>query len=145
MTKFKININRFVQLLDIFCFKISIWRINDKLIWRISKSNFSMTQLNFKFTPILTWRTTYINVTFLKCILLIRKKLKILTSYNTSRNNPIQPIFKLPKGGWKLVECLPIIIKKIGKFGIAEFYISPVTCQKFDINDWLFVETISLN
>ena len=54
---------------------------------------------------------------------------------NTSRNNPIRPIFKLPKGGRKLVECLPIIIKKIGKFGIAEFYISPATCQKFDIND----------
>src|SRR2546421_12409233 len=54
---------------------------------------------------------------------------------NTSRNNPIWPIFKLPKGGRKLVECLPIIIKKIGKFGIAEFYISPATCQKFDIND----------
>src|SRR5439155_17782654 len=53
----------------------------------------------------------------------------------TSRNNPIRPIFKLPKGGRKLVECLPIIIKKIGKFGIAEFYISPATCQKFDIND----------
>ena len=53
----------------------------------------------------------------------------------TSRNNPIQPIFKLPKGGRKLVECLPIIIKKISKFGIAEFYISPATCQKFDIND----------
>ena len=54
---------------------------------------------------------------------------------NTSRNNPIRPIFKLPKGGRKLVECLPIIIKKISKFGIAEFYISPATCQKFDIND----------
>jgi len=53
----------------------------------------------------------------------------------TSRNNPIRPIFKLPKGGRKLVECLPIIIKKIGKIGIAEFYISPATCQKFDIND----------
>ena len=38
----------------------------------------------------------------------------------TSRNNPIRPIFKLPKGGRKLVECLPIISKKIGKFGIAE-------------------------
>src|SRR6185437_12547926 len=49
----------------------------------------------------------------------------------TSRNNPIRPIFKLPKGGRKLVECLPIIIKKIGKIGIAEFYISPATCQKF--------------
>ena len=63
----------------------------------------------------------------------------------TSWNNPIRPIFKLPKGGRKLVECLPIIIKKIGKFGIAEFYISPATCQKFDINDWWFVETIGLN
>jgi hypothetical protein len=39
----------------------------------------------------------------------------------TSRNNPIRPIFKLPKGGRKMVECLTIIIKKIGKFGIAEF------------------------
>src|ERR1044071_7214277 len=38
----------------------------------------------------------------------------------TSRNNPIRPIFKLPKGGRNLVECLPIIFKKIGKFGIAE-------------------------
>ena len=32
--------------------------------------------------------------------------------HRTSRNNPIRPIFKLPKGGRKLVECLPIIIKK---------------------------------
>jgi hypothetical protein len=42
-------------------------------------------------------------------------------SQYTSRNNPIRPIFKLPKGGRKMVECLTIIIKKIGKFGIAEF------------------------
>ena len=76
----------------------------------------------------------YIHCTALHCIYTV-----------TSRNNPIRPIFKLPKGGRKLVECLPIIIKKIGKFGIAEFYISPATCQKFDINDWWFVETIGLN
>src|SRR6184192_2740113 len=60
---------------------------------------------------------------------------EFLLETNTSRNNPIRPIFKLLKGGQKLVECLPIIIKKISKFGIAEFYISPATCQKFDIND----------
>src|SRR5436305_13612823 len=33
----------------------------------------------------------------------------------TSRNNPIRPIFKLPKVDRKLVKCLPIISKKIGK------------------------------
>ena len=52
---------------------------------------------------------------------------------DTSRNNPIRPIFKLPKVDRKLVKCLPIISKKIGKFDIAEFYIPPATCQKFDI------------
>ena len=51
----------------------------------------------------------------------------------TSRNNPIRPIFKLPKVDRKLVKYLLIISKKIGKFGIAEFYIPPATCQKFDI------------
>src|ERR1044071_1746828 len=49
----------------------------------------------------------------------LRKIYTVIILY-TSRNNPIRPIFKLPKGGRKLVECLPIISKKIGKFGIAE-------------------------
>ena len=61
-----------------------------------------------------------INLIFVHAFIYLKLGFSGIQILSTSRNNPIQPIFKLPKGGRKLVECLPIISKKIGKFGIAE-------------------------